>query len=791
MVKSKSAFVLAALAVLLTLLTLGCDTATAGAPAPLKPTPTALVPSPVPSPHPNPAVTPVGNGSGNGVFLTPTPITASLQPVAPEGWAASLIVSGEPNATESGAIGSDGRMYVSWGVTNYDPTIAGKPFSVDLLVDGVPVERWASMGQEAGEVQTVRDWANLPLRAHLSPGPHQLQLWVDSTGYLQPIDAVGNSVVVPFEWPELPNGNGSTALAPERLPNLTPYLPEDWDSSINLQGVPASTDAVLRDGAPGLQIAYRNAGLSSINRFFLVYVYLDGVLVTKFNQHGLIADGAVVSPPWLDLLKTIHITPGYHTLTLDLDPTGLVDEADESDNTTTAGFQWRASASGASGVPTPQSGGEPALKEYVPSGWLRSLAVTSYPGDTASASSAYLSEQAYVSWAMKNEGAGALDSPYIMELLISGEVVHTWERTGLAAGALDVVIDEPIPAAFAPGIHSVTLRARVSGGGVIDIASRPTNWRSGFAPPRASGMLDAEERRSRLVALERIRSSTAPMSSSTQMLSDVTGLVDLVYQTLYNRSLGEESLVINILTAEEFTAWVDAECADVAPGLAANVRNIYLERCTTAKGYVGYFSEWRGASRIVVRGDKPPMEALSAIAHELGHFRQALLNPSLNDQMNLNVVALRESQAYAHQTLFFRTLESLAGVDLLLYPRVSGYENFVQTRVGDLRNQAETSEHARGQLVLWLAILSDPDLRQQRTALLNNRSIPAQTVREVFDHLVQFSPGEARLYVTRLMRTVGAQMGAIESLVTARLISGLPYWNEGSPALRDIGLLLP
>ena len=53
-------------------------------------------------------------------------------------------------------------MYVSWAVTNDGPENADFAFSVDLLVDGVPVERWsAAMGLAAGEVQTVRDWDRL------------------------------------------------------------------------------------------------------------------------------------------------------------------------------------------------------------------------------------------------------------------------------------------------------------------------------------------------------------------------------------------------------------------------------------------------------------------------------------------------------------------------------------------------------------------------------------------------------------------------------------------------------
>ena len=791
MVKSRSAFALAAMAVLLTLLALGCNGATPEATAQLPPTPTAIPPLPSPSPLPVDASTPVGNGSPNGLFRTPTPPDVQLYPATPEGWASSLIVSGQPDATESGPIGSDGQMYVSWAVTNGGPEDAGLPFSVDLLVDGVPVERWsAAMGLAAGEVQTVRDWESLPLRINLSPGRHELQLVVDSTGYLQPLYTPGNTASVSFEWPELPNGF-VPPIAPERLPNLTAYLPEGWDDPIRLQGIPRTPEAAEGLNSPTLQIAYRNGGLSSISRFFLVHLYMDGVLVTRYNQNGLIADEAVNPPPWEYWLNTVSITPGHHTLTLELDPTNLVDEADETDNVYSVDFNWGGpDFAGLSSTQTPASG-QPSLVAYQPSGWSGPLVLNSYLGQASMPSETYLNSQSYVSWAMRNEGGFAFANPYTVELLVSGEVVHTWEREGLEAGAIDVLIDEPVPAAFAPGIHSVELRVRTAAGETTDIAGQPINWRSGFAPPRAGAPLDAEERRQRLAALEAIRSTVAPLSESAQMREDVVDLVDLVYRNLYNRSLAEESLSISILTEEEFGAFVDAECSDVAPTLSSSIRGLYLERCTVAKGFVGYYTNWRGAPRIVIRGDKTPMDVLSTISHELGHYRQALVNSSLNDQPNLNIVALREAQAYAHQVVFFRTLESLTGLDLLLYPKLPGYERFVQMRVGDLRNRAETSEHARGRLILWLAILSDPELRQQRTVLLNNRATPAQTARELFDYLVGFSPGQARLYVTRIMQNASAQINAIESLVTARLITGLQYWNEGSPELREIGLLLP
>ena len=216
---------------------------------------------------------------------------------------------------------------------------------------------------------------------------------------------------------------------------------------------------------------------------------MDGVLVTRYNQNGLIADEAVNPPPWEYLLNTVSMTPGHHTLTLELDPTGLVDEADETDNVYSVDFNWGGpDIAGAQFDANPHLRAVTLLVGYHPSGWSGPLVVNSYLGQASQPSETYLNSQSYVSWAMRNEGGAAIADPYTVELLVSGEVVHTWERASLNAGAIDVLVDEPIPAAFAPGIHSVELRVSTAAGETTNIARQPINWRSGFAPPRAGAL---------------------------------------------------------------------------------------------------------------------------------------------------------------------------------------------------------------------------------------------------------------------------------------------------------------
>ena len=793
MLRSRSVMTLAPITVIFALLAMACSNSSIPT-ASVSPTTTTSTVEPrstfeanISTPQPDPLGT------------EPTLIdllSVSLQPIALDDWDSPLIVSGEPNANQSGPIQDDGEIFISWAVTNKGPDSANSPFSIDLLLDGVPIERWTSKGLFVDEIQSVRDWSVLPSRTRLDQGVHSLTLVVDPTGYIQTRENNWNSVTITFEWTQSAFGAGNGSVAPDRLPNLSLFIPPDWEDPIKLEGLPTEQEALSHPRDPRIQIAYHNSGLSSISRFFLVQMHLDNVLITKFSQQGLVSDGVVVTPPWRELLDTIHISIGFHTLTVQLDPTNLVEETDESDNFASLRFFWGGEPP-TSVLPLPiTQTAQHDIAAYTPTGWSGSLIVTSYPGRTGALSPVYRDGDSFVSWAIKNNGAQDFDSPYTVDLLLGGSLIQSWARPGLEAGAIDVVVDELLQVAPTPGVYEMRLLLHPDSSEedpaiAIQLTSRSVGWLSGSPPPAATELLEPGELARRLTIIDSLRSSTNLATDSEEQLEALHTVVDAVYQALYQVPLRDEPLAVNILTDAEFEHWIDAECSDVAPTLETSVQTLYLARCEATKGFIGYHTSWRGAFRIVVKGDRPPMQVLSTIAHELGHFRQSSTNPELDNRANINVLALREAQAYAHQVLFFRTLEGLTGLDLLLYPELSGYETFIETQLVALRKNSETSEHARGQLVLWLALLADPNLRQERTILLNNLSIPAETAKDLFNYLLDFSPGEARLYVTVLMRSIGAQIGAMEELALARLVPGLPYWIEGSPHLREIGLLMP
>ena len=793
MLRSRSVMTLAPITTIIALLAMACSS------SPVSPTstPPTFATNTVPTAAtvtPGTSITPPETGVPQIPSVEPPDI--SVQPIALDGWASALIVSSTPNATESTEIQRDGAIYVSWAITNDGSDSANSPFSIDLLLDGIPVERWASKGLFVGEVQSVRDWDVLPSRTRLTPGQHALTLLVDSTGYVQSINSIHNSVTETFVWPAFGPPSNAEQISPERLPNLSPFKPNDWAIPINITGLPSEEENLSFPRDPRIQLAYNNSGLSSINQLFLVYMYLDGVLITKFSHLALVSGEAVITPPWRGLLDTIHIPIGFHSLSFKLDPTNLIEEADETDNTVLLRFYW-GGALPASPLPSPITQDDPAqIVSYTPTGWSNSLIATSYPGRTGAQGPIYRENDVFVSWAIKNRGSKDLVASFSVDLLLGGEVVHSWEGSALGAGELFVVLDQRLDLTPNPGVYEMRLALNVGELEGFNVESsiltrRSVGWVGGVRPVSVTDELSPLEVTRRLGAIESIRSTSGLATDSEIALKGLQGVVDAVYQTVHQGVLRDEPLAISILTDEEFATWVDAECSDVVSSLNESVQSLYLARCETTKSFIGYHTSWRGIFRIVVKGDRSPMQVLSTIAHELGHFRQSLTNPALDNQANLDVLALRETQAYAHQILFFRSLETMTGLDLLLYPELAGYETFISTQIADLRERSDRSEHARGQLVLWLALLADANLRAERTILLNNLSIPTETADRLFDYLVDFSPSEARIYVTVLMQSIGAQVGAIEELALARLVPGLPYWIEGSPALREVGLLLP
>ena len=659
-------------------------------------------------------------------------LLANLQPATPDGWDAPLVLSNSPVARTSTAVVSEEDIYINWAIANQGSWDATSQFFVDLYLDGVPVERWAASQLQRDGAHLVEGWTYLPLRANLTPGTHTLMLMVDPTNLISEEEEADNSYITTFEWPSSLSNASQSSVAPGRFSNLTPFVPEGWDSPILVE---ASTDGGF--GVPSIQVAYRNSGLSSIGNFFQAHLYLDGVLAAKFGERGLIAQESIITPKWRGLTDVVNLTPGRHTLTLTLDPTGLVRETSEGDNDFFMEFLWGPSATTGSSVDeTPTEAPKAAtLAAFTPPGWGGPIVATNTAGQLASPARLHRETSTYIHWALRNAGEQDLNEPFTVELRLDGTIMETWRRKGLPAGEIDFLLDWPLPPVVqtVPGSHNLELRVRRSpaeAGATVTttLAQRTVQWVGADALKSDSIRYTAEELQSRLSPLERLLSTgdSATAADSGASSETVLAVADAVYYSIYGTSLFDEPLTIHLLEDEEYSQWVAVECRDTLTQLPPGQRLQYQQSCARLEGFSAYTTSWRGDHRIVLRSARPPIQLLATLAHELGHFRQSILNPELENQgdtASLDIQALREAQAYTYQVYFLRVLEQLTGRGLFLYPKLEGYERFVEQRLDTLMAEAQSSEHSRGQLLVWLSLLTDPELRPTRNVLLINRSI--------------------------------------------------------------------
>ncbi len=726
-----------------------------------------------------------------GTETSPAPAgpLSNLRPTIPEGWREPLVIADSPDAPASTVLREGGPVYVSWAMSNNGLTGATR-FFVDLYLDGIPVERWSAEELARGASRIVQGWSDLLVRARLTPGEHELRVVVDSTNLVAESNERDNSHTVTFEWPE---GVVSTRppTAPTRLPNLAPFTPPGWSSPIRIAGASGS-DALT------VEVAYRNEGLSSIGQLVQVYLYVDGVLAAKFRERDLIAGEGVLTPAWGGLTQVIPISPGRHTFTLTTDPTDLVLETDETDNTFSIDMVWEASRAPSETTTSGRDDRPAGYTTLTPPGWDGPIVVTSDRGRLTSTDPLPTSGPVYVHWALRNPGSEDLDQPYTVELSLDGRVVGRWNRLSLDAGAVDFVMDWPLPTSVSPepGPHRMALMVRHHGSTGVDLfplGQRTFDWSARTSTSTFTRYTDNEIRAS-LRRLEGLLSSSAATlgTQSPTAVEDVLAVVDAVYYSLYGVSMVDEPLDIHVLSDEGYTLWGHIQCKDVRGTISPAMLPSFEESCDRLEGFSGFTAQWRGQHHIVAHSERPPIQVLATLAHELGHFRQAVTNPDLDREAPSHTYrSFREAQAYAYQVFFFRTLESLTAQDLLVYPLLHGYESYVDQHLESWVSTMGRSEHSLGRLVLWMALLTDPELRRARTVLLDNRYLTAEAALEVFEYLVSFSADEVEEYVARLLQGVQTQLPAVQAVATSRLISGLPYWNEGSPYLREVGLLLP
>ena len=707
----------------------------------------------------------------------------------------------------------DGTTYISWAAINDSRNSIDYTFYVDVYLDDVLAERWPSNGIGARQIIGVTDWEDLATRVRLQPGTHILKLVVDPTNLIPETDELDNVYEVEFTWEPSTNGPPVLTPAPTKLPDLTSSIPKGWtDSLIATSYRGDKADGPLSVNVPTyISYGFQNQGLASFEGEILAYLYLDGILVSAQVGSGLLAQETAGSSEWAGLFDVINVTPGVHTLRLEVDATNLISEADELNNTVERKFTW-----GIGSVPpkpavvlppVPTAPAPLTLPNLVP-GWRMDWdgpIIVSHEAETFLNSPLTVDRTPLVDVVIHNESTVEATASFSVDLYFDDRIVHTFEYSeGMEPNRLRWFADWNELATqtqITEGPH--TLKIVIDPDNEVKEADEDDNvyqvtlvWVSGIAEPQGPTGYSTQELRQKLADLQAIIDTQEPALSPEghDYTKEMLEVADAGYYLLTGKSFLDERVDIYLLNRRDYLEWIDDHYAErFALNEEAKYVELLAEREKTKTTAAGLKVSRFGKIAVVIDAERDLADVIGSLAHELGHMRQALVNPvQINGaRASYQRKALQEAQAQQFERAFWLKLEAFTGLDLLTYPDYQGFRDLIDVRFDSWFADPNQDEHFLGYLLQWLVVLDDPNMADLKQELTAQRRLGLDASLELYDYLVGLAPESIEAYVASRIQALNTYAETIKAISLDRLVSKLHPDSEGSPGLRDQGLLAP
>ncbi|MDA1188203.1 MAG: hypothetical protein O2854_00775 [Chloroflexi bacterium] len=781
---------------------------------PSSPTPEISTPTATLAPEPTPTVR-----------VPPTPIptfaielpqlgNVNLTPFAPQDWEGPLIISSVRGERTTGEeLATDANHFVSFAIANdgEDPLSLG--FFVDLYIEEFPVQRFPFPGPLAAQqILTLTDWSSLREFISLAPGEQTIRLVVDPTNLIPETNENDNIVELTIVW----SGEVSTemqAVSP-RAPNLVPVMLSGWDDSVVATSYPeysAEMGPLSVNVRTYFAYSFANQGLSSIPGRVLVDLYLDDIWILRDYWSNVLAGSVIQRQPWGDVQQVLYLTPGEHTITLVLDPTNLIKETNENDNTVTRRFTWHTGAVPARNINDEQGDelaapAELTLPNLVP-GWLWQwdgpIVVASGEKTHRDSQMTTLSS-VYVDVVVFNESIVEATSPFEVDFYFDDRKIHTFQMSS-PTPAISFRITEDwdgILRALQIEEGSHTLKIVIDPQNLVKEANETDNifsktvvWRDFQEPPAQLKTYSNSQLNAMLSNLQELLDSSEPLRTpgGRDYSQDVLQVVDAGYYLITGKSLLDEDVEILLLDREEYLTWIDDTYREkFAVAEESHYSSLLRSKERDKRDSVAKKERRFGKINIVVDVSGGISDVFVSLVHEIGHMLQDMRNPAQTEAANgLSIAAIKEAQAQQFERAFWLLLQDFTGRNLLGYPAYDGYNAFIEGRVGELLQNIENSEHALGRLLQWQAILTDPNLSVLRQQLLSRGQLDARASLQLFDYLVSLPPEIATEYVNQRMESLAVNIQAIVSMAKSRLDSRIGAETEGSAAFRELKLLAP
>ncbi len=778
-------------------------------PSPLStptPAPTAIAsPTPTPSPTPMPIPT-----------LAPTPAREANVNVAPftqVGWRLPLIAAGAPGPRSDAELSVDGDTYLSWAVINNSPNSIDYPFFIDVYLDDVLVERWTTNDLGANRYINLTDWDELPSRLDLQPGVHTLKLVADSTDLVPETDESDNVFELEYTWLPSESAVAMPTLTPAKLPDLAPSTPDGWGGSLIATSYAGDrVDGLLSVDVPTyILYGFQNLGLASIPEHVTVYLYFDDILVSVQEGDGLLSEESTGSSEWGELLNMTRVTPGTHKIRVEIDVTDAVLESNERNNTIEKQFTWGtgpvAPRPATDPTPVPIPPASLTLPNLTPGwrlDWDAPISISHQQG-TFLDGPLTVGGTPYIDVAVHNRSTIEAAAPFTVDLYFDGELVNTFGFAGSMTpnrllGAEDWA-ELANQVTITEGPH--TLRMVIDPENAVQETNENDNvyektfvWSRGEVDEPVPVVYSEDDLLGKLSALPLLLEVREPALSEGgfDYSQEVLDIADAGYYLLTGKSIQDERLVIEFLTRAEFRAWIDDYFAERFALSPESEHPVLLERREKIKATaVGIAAPRFGKTTVAIDAERGLADVIQSLAHELGHVHQrhAYPDPAESDASRHTLSSIREAQAQQFERAFWLKLEEITSAKILSYPDYEGFHVFISRRLASWRVNLSLDEHFLGYLLQWLVVLEDPNLADLREELTVRGQLGADASLKLFEYLVRLPTDTAEEYVASLLETLNTNIGTISAIASDRLDPGLHPDEEGSPDLRETGLLSP
>ncbi|MCI0438102.1 MAG: hypothetical protein L0177_03110 [Chloroflexi bacterium] len=752
--------------------------------------------------------------------LPPTPapqVVGNLRPRTLSGWDNPLVATQFEGSRNNGALVYGGKTFISWAIANIGTGDIQSDIFVDLLFDNVTVERWVVRGMPVNSSARIEDWADLGSRVNIKAGGHKLKLVVDSTNLIPETDESDNAFEWQFDW--IPTQGSTTPTpTPSNLPDLVPAASEDRETPIvatSYQGDRVSGPLSV-DVPTYVEYGISNQGFASTGQDIWVYLYFDDYLVDRQLIKGLTAHDTASRPEWDGLFQATRVAPGAHILKMVVDATNLVNEFDETNNVFEQEFIWETGPvpprplDDIEAQPTPPA--PLMLPNLVPGwkyGWDGPIVVSNSEGEFKD-SPLVVGQTPYVDVVIANLSAVETNGQTVVDLYFDDIKVHTFTSGAVSppmgGGAIRFWSDWDGLASRAnvtEGPH--TLKIVINPQFTVVEASEQDNvfektfvWQydpdeSGPQPiAYTNDQLKAKLSELRMFLLSQELAFDPGGADRTARVLDIA---EAGYYLIAGKSFKDERVDIHLLSHDDYAAWIDADFAEkLAVSDSSEYDSILARREFFKENALGFKTRRFGKIAIVVDAERPIAEVVDSLAHELGHMRQDLLNPSQTEAGDSHFInGIQEAQAQQFQRVFWLTLETFTAQNLIKYPDSDAFRRLIDRRFEFWLGDVNSDEHSLGRILQWLVVMDDPELRDLRDALLSRWSLNAAESLRLYDYLVALDPKAINAYVSERMRAqaISAHMKTITTLAKSRLVKSLNPDMEGHPTLRPSSLMSP